>query len=100
MCLGIQTSANTRSLFKKADFLGVKYVLAKDFIDANLDTISNKVDEFINKHQNIYITICSDVFNSAFAPGVSSTQPFGMNPEIVLSFLKKIVKNHAQRTWL
>ena len=41
----------------------------------------------------MYITICSDVFNSAYAPGVSSLQPFGMNPEIVLNLLKQIIKS-------
>ena len=92
MCLGIQTSANTISLFKKADALNVEYVLAKDMIESNYLQISNHLRHFINKQSHIYITICSDVFNSAFAPGVSSLQPFGLNPEVVLVFLKEILK--------
>lgn len=32
------------------------------------------------------------MFNSAYAPGVSSIQPFGLNPEVVLKFLKQIFK--------
>lgn len=94
MCLGIQKSANTISLFKKANSLGVKYILAKDFVESNFENISMGINSFINQHEHIYVTICSDLFNSAFAPGVSSLQPFGMNPEIVLNFLKNILKTN------
>ena len=94
MCLGIQTSANTISLFKKADTLGVEYVLAKDMIESSYLQISNQIRRFIQKQDHIYVTICSDVFNSAFAPGVSSLQPFGLNPEVVLVFLKEILKTN------
>ncbi len=94
MCLGVQTSANTISLFKKADFLGVKYILAKDFTESNFTNISKELNDFIYKHEHIYVTICGDLFNSAFAPGVSSLQPFGMNPEIVLKFLKEVLKTN------
>lgn len=94
MCLGVQTSANTISLFKKANSLGVQYILAKDFVESNFANISTEINNFITQHEYIYVTICSDIFNSAFAPGVSSLQPFGMNPEIVLSFLKNILKTN------
>ncbi len=94
MCLGVQTSGNTISLFKKADSLGVEYILAKDFVESNFKNISRKINDFINKYEFIYLTVCSDVFNSAFAPGVSALQPFGMNPENVLNFLKEILKTN------
>jgi len=92
MCLGVQASANTISLFKKADSLGVKYIFAKDFDENNFVNISAEINNFIKKHEHIYVTICSDLFNSAFAPGVSAMQPFGMNPEITLKFLKEVLK--------
>jgi formiminoglutamase len=93
LVLGIQTYANTRSLFKRADSLGVKHVLAKDFVAQNFDKIEAGIDGFIDNDKPVYLTICSDVFNAAFAPGVSATQPFGMDPETVLIFLKKIFKS-------
>ena len=93
LCLGIQTSANTKSLFKKADSLEVKYILAKEFIEFNHDRISTKIKDFINDNEYIYLTLCCDVFNSAFAPGVSSLQPFGLNPEFVLLIIKEIIKS-------
>ncbi len=93
LCLGIQTSANTKSLFKKADSLRVKYILAKEFIESNQANISTLIKDFINDKEYIYLTVCSDVFNSAFAPGVSSLQPFGLNPEFVLIIIKEIIRS-------
>ncbi len=94
MCLGVQTYGNTISLFKRADSLGAKYILAKDFTEPNYENISGEIQTFIHTHSYIYVTICSDVFNSAFAPGVSAMQPFGMNPETVLLFLKEVLKTN------
>ncbi len=92
-CLGIQTYGNTISLFKRADSLGAKYILEKDMVDSNYQMNMDDVNEFISNNDHIYITICSDVFNSAYAPGVSSIQPFGLNPEVVLNYLKPIIKS-------
>lgn len=91
MCIGAQTYANTISLFKKADLLGAKYILAKDITEKNYADVNSKIDSFIEKHRHIYVTICSDLFNSAVAPGVSAMQPFGMNPETVLNLVKQII---------
>lgn len=91
MCLGIQTYANTISLFKRAKKLGVKYILGKEFIEVNFDNISEQIKTFIENHKYIYLTICTDVFNAAFAPGVSATQPFGMDPETVLKYIKEVL---------
>lgn len=93
LCLGIQTSANTRSLFKKANSLGAQYILAKDFIESNHNTITTTTKEFIKNNDYIYLTLCSDVFSSASAPGVSSLQPFGLNPEYVLTIIKEIIES-------
>ncbi len=93
MCLGVQTYANTKSLFKRADSLGAEYILAKDMTEVNYKKISSDINKFIEKHRNIYLSVCSDVFNSAFAPGVSSLQPFGLDPEIAMNFIKQVLQS-------
>ncbi len=90
-CVGIQKSANTANLFKVAEMLGVETVLAKEVDDSNLEPIQQKLDAFLARNDSIYVTICADVFSSAFAPGVSSPQPFGLHPETVLRLLKHIL---------
>ena len=94
LCLGTQTYGNTISLFKRAESFGAAYVHAKDIIKANYELVSEKINLFSEKSDTIYVTICADVFNSANAPGVSATQPFGMDPEVVLYFLKQVLKTN------
>ncbi|SJZ68841.1 formimidoylglutamase [Selenihalanaerobacter shriftii] len=91
--VGIQKYGNTVSLFKKADELGAEYILAKDINNSNILNVLNQLDDYIKSNEYIYITICSDVFSSAFAPGVSSSQPLGLTPKIVLELLKYIIKS-------
>ncbi len=93
-CLGIQKSANTISLFEKADELGVEYVLAKDINSFNLINILESLDKFIFEQDHIYFTICTDVFSSAYAPGVSAAHPLGIEPEIGLKLIKHIIKSN------
>lgn len=94
MCLGIQKHSNTVDLFKTADRLGVDYILAKDILSSDDWNVFERLDEFIKLRDHIYITICSDVFSSAFAPGVSASQPLGLDPEKVIKFIKYILKSN------
>lgn len=92
-CLGIQKHSNTLNLFKTADELGVEYMLAKEIVHGDYYSMIEKLDDFIKDQDHIYVTICSDVFSSAFAPGVSAPQPLGLDPEKVLIFLKYILRS-------
>ena len=91
LCVGAQKSANTVSLFRMAEELGVETVLAKDIDDADLAPVRQKLDAFLAGNDAVYVTICADVFSSAFAPGVSAPQPFGLHPETVLRLLKRVL---------
>jgi formiminoglutamase len=93
LVLGIQQSANTKSLFKRAERLGALHILARNMNDDNLSAIFEKIDEF-SKNEKIYLTLCSDAFSSAVAPGVSAPQPFGLYPETVLKVIKYIARNN------
>lgn len=94
LCIGTQTYSNTISLFNRAKELGASYINAKDIVESNYNDISSEIVEFVNKNEYIYLTICSDVFSSAFAPGVSAPQPFGLSPEIVVKFVKEIISSN------
>lgn len=98
-CLGVQKHSNTVELFKTADKLGASYILAKDIIDSGDWNVLEKLDDFIKLQDHIYITICSDVFSTPYAPGVSAIQPLGLDPERVLRFLKHIIKSNKVVTF-
>lgn len=91
--LGIQKTGNTLALFKRAEEIGAEYIFAKDIEDSTLPEIMKKLDGFIAKNEHIYLTICADVFSSAYAPGVSAPQPFGLHPEIGLKLIKHVVES-------
>ena len=88
-CIGIQKHGNTQSLFKTADQLGVEYILARDIVSRDDYSLIEKIDDYIIRQDHLYISICSDVFSSAFAPGVSAPQPLGLDPEKVLALLDR-----------
>ena len=90
-CIGTQKSANTVSLFRIAEELGVETVFAKDMDDADLEPVRQKINAFLAGNDAIYVTICADVFSSAFAPGVSAPQPFGLHPGTILLLLKHVL---------
>lgn len=95
--LGIQEHSNTVSLFKIAKELGVDYLLAKEIQTSNFAVILEKIDSFLYECDSAYITVCTDVFSSAFAPGVSATQSLGLDPEIVLPIIKHILRTRKIR---
>lgn len=90
-CLGVQTYANTISLFNTAEALKTEYIPAKDINDAAVPGIIERLDGFVGNHPHIYLTLCADVISSAYAPGVSAPQPFGLHPETLLKLIKPIL---------
>lgn len=93
--LGIQRYGNTQELFDKADELGVRYLYEEEMTEARIDDIASALNAFIDKHDSIMLTLCTDVLNAAFAPGVSAPSPFGLTPMLVRSLIR-IVTGHKK----
>lgn len=90
LCLGIQRSGNTVELFKTAETLGVTYFLAED-LAARKPAVEQALEAFIRSCDQIYVTICADVFAAGLAPGVSAPQPCGLLGSEVLPYLRYIL---------
>jgi Na+/melibiose symporter-like transporter len=75
----------------------VLYILAKEIQNSTYAVILEKVDTFLFNCNSAYITICTDVFSAAFAPGVSATQALGLDPEAVLPIIKHILRTRKVR---
>lgn len=86
-CCGIQRFSNSRLLFEFAEKIGVKYQMASS-INANPSDMSF-IDIIIKKHQEVYITVCLDVFNASIAPGVSAPQVLGIDSVYVLEAISR-----------
>lgn len=98
LCLGLQTTGNTRSLYARADELGVDYFNEKDITEANKNLVLERVLSIISHHDDVYLTLDMDVLSAAYAPGVSSPQPFGMEPEMFLYLVKEVLYTSKVRS--
>lgn len=92
--IGIQRNSNTLKLFDTAHQYGMKYILADEIFFENLPNIYEKIDEFSNEVDLLYITICMDVFNAAIAPGVSALAYSGIFADAAfMHFYRHILKS-------
>ena len=91
LCIGIQGAGNTVALFDRAQELGVEYVRARDVVEHRLEEVRATLDRFAQRVDSVMVTVDADVMSSAFAPGVSSPQPLGLDPETVARLLTHLL---------
>lgn len=87
---GIQQYGNTTALFNVADQYDVQY-----FLDEQLesDTFTKALNDFMDAHDVLLVTLCMDVLNAAEAPGVSAPSPFGLSALQVRHILRQMVSH-------
>lgn len=93
LCLGIQKRGNTVDLFKSAIALGTEYWLAVDMNLEGTPLQQEKLKSHIRTAEKLYVTLCTDVIASSFAPGVSAPQPLGLHPEMVTQMIKQLIRS-------
>ncbi len=94
LCIGIQKSANTASLFSTANSLDVDFIYAADIHANKATTIAAQLHDFIANVDVIYLTLCLDVFASSAAPGVSAPQALGLFPGQVMPLFNNILNSN------
>lgn len=82
--MGIQRRGNTQELFDRAKELNVKTIFADEVDPEKLN---------IEQYEQVYLTICMDVFAAPFAPGVSAPQPLGLLPWQVIPIVRKLMES-------
>lgn len=92
--LGIQEQSNTKELFTIANEKKVDYLLNYECELSNFEHVKNRLSQFIERNDWIYITIDIDGFSSAYAPGVSAPSPMGFTPYFVLKTLKFLLSSN------
>ena len=91
--VGIQRYGNTQELFDTADKLGVKYEYEENMHIGNINKLIVALEQFINQHDFVFLTLCTDVLNAAFAPGVSAPSPFGLDPSVVRAIIRTVTSH-------
>lgn len=93
LVLGIQKITNTKSLFQRAKDLGVSVIERDEMTAANLVVNSQKIADFLQHQDHIYVTICLDVFSASAAPGVSAPTVDGVPLDVFFTLLSEILKS-------
>jgi formiminoglutamase len=88
-CIGIQHAGNVRQAFEIAKKNNVKIILADELHQGQQEKCFDFIDRIIDKNDLIYLSLSLDVFSPAFAPGVSTIQPLGLNPWHVIPLLRQ-----------
>jgi len=97
LCLGIQKRSNTVALFRDAEALGARWLLARDIAEGGAVVAYPEIDRFLDSTDSVMLTICADVVSSAWAPGVSSPQALGLEPETLLRMMKRVLASGKVR---
>jgi formiminoglutamase len=89
-CIGIQRTGNTQQLFETAHDYEAQIILADDLHQGNKTKCTDFINRIIFHNQHIYLSLCMDVFASAFAPGVSAPQAMGVTPWQIMPYVKRL----------
>lgn len=84
-CLGVAEPANTQALYARANSLNVTYVKDED---CSLTQIKNKLTPLLENIDELYVTVCLDVFSAELAPGVSAPASLGIQRQVVIDTLR------------
>jgi formiminoglutamase len=88
--IGIQSSGNIHQLFETARKHGVNIIFADDLHQHQQQKCVDFIDRIIDQNEIIYMSICLDVFAAHSAPGVSNSQPLGVEPREIISLVRQL----------
>ena len=86
-CLGAQPQGNTLALRRDAQSMGASYLWASQLSQGSRAEWLSQVQDFIQAADQLYLTVCMDVFSRGVAPGVSAPQALGLDPQLLLPVL-------------
>lgn len=91
--IGIQELGNTKALFNRAENLSVNFIMA-DEVHLNLNKVLEDLKIVIQQFDVLYVSLDMDVFDAAYAPGVSATTVNGLTPFQVKYILKVLMNSN------
>jgi len=85
--IGISPAANTAALFETARDCGVLWF---EDMDCRVAAVERALEGFLRNIDDLYLTVCLDVFPAAVAPGVSAPAALGVEPAVVMALLRRL----------
>ncbi|SJZ61771.1 formimidoylglutamase [Novilysobacter spongiicola] len=82
-CLGVSSASNTRRLFHTARETDTRFLMDEEMTLANSCAQVERLLQWLQPADSIYLTICLDVLPHAAAPGVSAPNARGITQEVL-----------------
>ena len=83
LCLGVAEISNTKALFERSAEWGVEYMLDRDVRPHTIDRVREKIDQFLDECDILYLTVDLDVLPHWQMPGVSAPAPYGVGLDVL-----------------
>ncbi|MCS7129799.1 MAG: agmatinase [Archaeoglobaceae archaeon] len=80
--IGVRSGCKEEKIF--ADRNGISYIFSWDLNEFE------DIEKLVEDYKRIYLSIDTDAFDPSFAPGVSTPEPFGINPKVLLELFSEI----------
>lgn len=90
MVLGLSPVANTKTLFEFAHQHNVEWHSDTECNASNFSALHFQLEHFIKQIDQLYFTICLDVFAPNIAPGVSAPASIGIEPRFALQLIDAV----------
>lgn len=92
-CIGIQPGSNIPLLFATMEKYHGGMLLAEDIHLKKTEKCFSFIKKIIKRNQQLYVTICLDVFAASDAPGVSAPQVLGLTPWQVIPMVRELANS-------
>lgn len=93
LCAGIETYANTRSLFHSARECGCQWISGDELREPGQAAARESLRDWLRQIDALYLSIDLDLFAAPFAPGVSAPALIGQLPADVLPLLDLVASS-------
>ncbi len=91
MVLGIARDANTQALYDRAGMLGTQFVEDHEMSPWNREDVLEKVRDFLDTVDHLYLTFCLDVLPAGVAPGVSAPSARGIELSMAEAVVREVL---------
>ncbi|MDY7573839.1 formimidoylglutamase [Actimicrobium sp. CCI2.3] len=96
-CLGVSRFANTRSLFERAEALGVHWRLDEQMSAYDADAVRSMLTNYLAQIDHLYFSIGLDVLPADTAPGVSAPAVRGISLDMVEMIIDVVLASGKMR---
>jgi formiminoglutamase len=91
LCLGVSQAANTIALLDRAKSLGAELVFDRDLVAGQLESIAQRLSAFVQRLDQVHLSIDLDVLPANAMPAVSAPAGRGVPLELVESLLSAVL---------